>query len=53
MEDRNQFLMRLQLMSNEIKASGFDDAHIHKMMEFQLACREKETCQKCQKTSCW
>jgi hypothetical protein len=42
MEARTQFLMRMQMMINEIKASGFGDEHIQKMLDFQLKCREKE-----------
>ena len=42
MEARTQFLMRMQMMINEIKSSGFGDEHIQKMLDFQLSCREKE-----------
>ena len=35
-EDRKHFIMRMQMMIQEIRMSNLDDANIHSMIEFQL-----------------
>ena len=41
-EDRKHFIMRMQMMIQEIRMSDLDDANIHSMIEFQLKQRERE-----------
>ena len=41
LEDRKHFIMRMQMMIQEIKMSNLDDAYIHSMIDFQLRQREK------------
>ena len=41
LEDRKHFIMRIQMMIQEIKMSNLDDACIHSMIDFQLRQREK------------
>ena len=41
-EDRKHFIMRMQMMIQEIRMSNLDDACIHSMIEFQLRQRDRE-----------
>ena len=41
-EDRKHFIMRMQMMIQEIRMSNLDDANIHSMIEFQLRQRDRE-----------
>ena len=41
-EDRKHFIMRMQMMIQEIRMSDLDDANIHSMIEFQLRQRDRE-----------
>ena len=41
-EDRKHFIMRMQMMIQEIRMSNLDDAYIHSMIEFQLRQRDRE-----------
>ena len=41
-EDRKHFIMRMQMMIQEIRMSKLDDANIHSMIEFQLRQRDRE-----------
>jgi len=42
LEDRKHFIMRIQMMIQEIKMSNLDDACIYSMIDFQLRQREKD-----------
>lgn len=41
LEERKHFIMRMQMMIQEIKMSNLDDACIYSMIDFQLRQREK------------